>query len=103
MANCMTCRHNDKETRYCHLKELHTDLGYVLNCVAWAPTDEAEMRRLRTENAKLRADLKDMAEILVMFARGQDETSDRLNLETDRLMPIVVAYLRELGIEVTHG
>lgn len=53
MANCMTCRHNDKNARYCPLKKAHTDLGYVLNCVAWEPTDEAEMARLRTENKKL--------------------------------------------------
>lgn len=50
----MTCRHNDRAARYCPLMKAHTDLGYVLNCVAWAPTDEAEMRRLRDENAKLR-------------------------------------------------
>lgn len=54
MANCMTCRHNDKNARYCPIKKAHTDLGYVLNCVAWAPTDEAEMMRLRTENQTLR-------------------------------------------------
>ena len=57
----MTCRHNDRATRYCSLKRAHTDLGYVLNCVAWAPTDEAEMRRLRDENRRL----CELAEIMV--------------------------------------
>lgn len=54
MANCMTCRHNDKKAKYCQLKKAHTDLGYVLNCVAWTPTVEEEMNRLRAENARLR-------------------------------------------------
>ena len=54
MTNCMTCRHNDKKAKYCPVKKVHTDLGYVLNCVVWAPTDKAEMKRFRAENAKLR-------------------------------------------------
>ncbi len=62
MPNCMTCRHNDRAAKYCSLKRAHTDLGYVLNCVAWAPTDEAEMRRLRDENRRLRKLVGDMVE-----------------------------------------
>lgn len=54
MANCMTCRHNDKRASYCPLKRAHTDLGYVLNCVAWAETDEHKMKRLMDDNAQLR-------------------------------------------------
>lgn len=56
MANCMTCRHNDKKAKYCPVKKAHTDLGYVLNCVAWTPTVEEEMSRLRAENTKLYAE-----------------------------------------------
>ena len=55
MANCMTCRHNDWRKKYCPLKKVHTDLGYVLNCGAWTPTEEAEKERLRKENVRLRA------------------------------------------------
>ena len=56
MANCMTCRHNDKKAKYCPVKKAHTDLGYVLNCVAWTPTVEEEMNRLREEMNGLRAE-----------------------------------------------
>lgn len=55
---------------------------------------------LEAENAKLRADLKDMAGVLVECVRGQDEIKDSLDIDVDHAMPIVTAYLRELGIEV---
>ncbi len=73
MPNCMTCRHNDRAAKYCSLKRAHTDLGYVLNCVAWAPTDETEMRRLRDENRRLR----ELAKKLFKLAdRGLMELGD---------------------------
>lgn len=66
---------------------------------AYCNTCRYRMERLEAENAKMRADLKDMAGLLIEFARGRDEIGDRLNVD-DRTMPVVAAYLSELGIEV---
>lgn len=101
MANCMTCRHNDKAARYCPLMRAHTDLGYVLNCVAWAPTDKAEMRRIRTENAKLR-ELIRLMQTCIEHACMCDFCP--LFVSEDMDEPTCIAEIdsrmRELGVEV---
>ncbi len=101
MANCMTCRHNDKKAKYCPVKKAHTDLGYVLNCIAWAPTDEAEMKRFRAENAKLRELAHDLLQPIL--ADGFDcygcvhEDCNGMQY-TDRCR--LLDQARELGVEV---
>lgn len=61
---------------------------------------DMELERLQNENAKLQANLNDMAGILVELARGQDEIGDRLNDGGNRIMPVIATYLHELGIGV---
>lgn len=98
MANCMTCRHNDKKAKYCPVKKAHTDLGYVLNCMAWAPTDEAEMKRFRAENAKLRELLLDYDK---MLAIASDELGyQSRGLRMDSVLNALRIRMSELGIEV---
>ena len=53
MSDCMTCRHNDLVAQFCPFMDVHTDLGCVPNCAAWAPTDKYEMKRLKAEVARL--------------------------------------------------
>ena len=98
MANCMTCRHNDKKAKYCPVKKAHTDLGYVLNCIAWAPTDEAEMKRLRAENAKLRELLLDYDKMLAIAADELGYQSRGLRM--DSVLNALRIRMYELGIEV---
>ena len=54
MTNCTTCAHNDRHTRMCKVEGVHTDLGHVLECVSWEPTDDAKIKDLRRQNAELR-------------------------------------------------
>lgn len=67
---------------------------------ALVDAQESKIEKLEAKNAKLLADLKDMTEILVEFARGHDEVRDMLNVD-GRVMPDVIAYLLELGIEIS--
>lgn len=56
----------------------------------------------QSENAKLRLKLKEMAEIITVFADEYDEISERLEIG-NHVVPVVSAYLsslRELGVEV---
>lgn len=102
MANCMTCRHNDKNTRYCSLKKAHTDLGYVLNCVAWAPTDGAEMMKLRTENNRLRTKNKMLWELAEALADCRNTSCDDcVRWDYPQGGCTLDGVMRELGIEVS--
>jgi hypothetical protein len=94
----MTCRHNDKKAKYCPVKKAHTDLGYVLNCIAWTPTDEAEMKRFRAENAKLRELVRWMYDRMDESCAAQYPYAPT-PISYDRLMQ-ALARARELGVEV---
>lgn len=101
MANCMTCRHNDKNARYCSLKKAHTDLGYVLNCVAWEATDEAEMMKLRTENNKLRTKNNMLWELAVALADCRNTSCDDcVRWDYSQGGCTLDCVMREFGIEV---
>lgn len=59
-----------------------------------------EIENLQAENAKLRLKLKEMAEIIAVFADEYDEISERLEIG-NHVVPVVSAYLsslRELGV-----
>lgn len=107
MTNCITCRYNDKKAKYCPVKKVHTDLGYVLNCVVWAPTDKAEIKRLHAENTKLRKLAEDLHTLAynVLPERKSDyiticsvESCIDYYLKT---MPLIEQRMRKLGVKIT--
>ena len=104
MANCTTCRHNDKKKRYCSLKRVHTDLGYVLNCVAWEATDELKIRGLRAENAKLRelcASLFRLANNECLSDTRHCDDCPMSRSESPCNLSLDFIAMRRLGIDVT--
>ena len=64
MSNCLTCKHNDRRAKMCTLQDVHTDLGHVLNCAMWTPMDEAVIKQLKDENARLLNDNARLQEVV---------------------------------------
>lgn len=94
MSNCMTCRYNDLKAKFCPVMGVHTDLGYVLNCAAWAPTDRCEMKRLKAEVAKLQKLVEDMW--FWFYCKNVYQKSDK---EQAVIIGGIIARMGDLGIE----
>lgn len=95
MANCFTCKHNDRRAKMCTLQDVHTDFGHVLNCVMWTPTDEAVIKQLKDENARLLNDNARLQEVVT-----DDELHMRKVLEENgELRKLVLDYFNAPCLE----
>lgn len=95
MSNCLTCKHNDRRAKMCTLQDVHTDFGHVLNCVMWTPTDEAVIKQLKDENARLLNDNARLQEVVT-----DDELHMRKVLEENgELRKLVLDYFNAPCLE----